>query len=115
MASKELIVLIVRDVGLRSALIARLSIEGESLVTLNGDPLNPVLDRIAPAPKILVIDTESLGDALQPLLDGEQWECIVILADRAAAMASHRVRMIDRRDALVAVAREFAHWRLAVS
>ena len=38
MASRELIVLIVRGDGLRSALIARLSLQGESLVTLDVSP-----------------------------------------------------------------------------
>src|SRR5438045_3065411 len=83
MASGELIVLIVRNDALRSALIARLSLQGESLVTLDVGPQDPVLDRIARAPKILVVDSESLGDQLSSLVDGGGWKRIIILADHA--------------------------------
>ncbi len=111
MASRELLVLIVRESALRSALIARLSLAGESIVTLTGDPGDPILDRIAPAPKILIVDSESLGDGLQLLLDSEKWARIIILADRAEEFAD-RVCVIDRRDALAAVGRDLTRWRL---
>ena len=114
MASGELIVLITRHDGLRSALIARLSLQGESLVTLDVSPRDPVLDRIARAPKILVVDSESLGDELPSLLDGGQWKRIIILADHAREGGTNEVRTIDRRDALVEVGRELALGRLSV-
>jgi hypothetical protein len=114
MGSRELIVLIVRSAGLRSALIARLSLQGESLVTLDVDPEDPVLDRIARAPKILVVDSESLGDRLPSLLDGGGWKRIIVLADRTRESGSNQVCTIDRREALVEVGRDLAHWRLPV-
>jgi len=107
MASREVIVLIVRNDALRSALIARLSLQGESLVTLDVDPQDPVLDRIARA-KILVLDSESLGDQLPSLLDGGQWKRIIILADHARASSSNQVCTIDRREAHIEVGRELA-------
>ena len=113
MASREVIVLIVRNDALRSALIARLSLQGESLVTLDVDPQDPVLDRIAHA-KILVLDSESLGDQLPSLLDGGQWKRIIILADRARENSSDRVSTIDRREAHIEVGRELALRRVPV-
>ena len=114
MASRELIVLIVRNDGLRSALIARLSLQGESLVTLDAGPQDPVLDRIARAPRILVVDSESLGDQLPSLLDGGEWKRIIVLADRARDSSSNQVCTIDRSEALVAVGRELALQRMPV-
>ena len=113
MASRQLLVLIARDVGLRSALIARLSLAGESLVTLIGDPGDPALDRIAPGPRILIVDLESLGDSLQLLLDHGSWAHIIILADRAERL-SDRACMVDRRVALAAVGRELTRWRASL-
>jgi len=115
MGSRELIVLIARNDGLRTALIARLSLQGESLVTAEVNPRDPMLDRIARAPRILVVDSESLGDELPSLLDGGQWQRIIILADRAREAGSGRVCTIDRRDALVEVERELALGRRVVS
>jgi hypothetical protein len=113
MASQEVIVLIVRNDALRSALIARLSLQGESLMTLDVDPQDPVLDRIARA-KILVLDSESLGDQLPSLLDGGQWKRIIVLADRAWESSSNEVCTIDRREAHIEVGRELALRRLPV-
>lgn len=114
MASRELLVLIARDSALRSALIARLSLAGESIVTLDGDFNEPVLDRIAPAPKILIVDSESLGDLLRPLLDSEKWARIIVLADRAEEFPADRVCTIDRREALAGVEHELKRWRLSL-
>jgi hypothetical protein len=114
MASRELLVLIVLDSALRSALIARLSLAGESIVTLDGDLNEPVLDRIAPAPKILIVDSESLGDLLRPLLDSEKWARIIVLADRVEGFLTDRVCRIDRREALTAVEHELKRWRLSL-
>ena len=113
MAARELLVLIVRDNGLHSALIARLSLAGESLLTLEGDPGDPLLDRVAPASKILIIDSESLGDALQSLLDSESWAHIIILADQIGQSSLGRVCMVDRREALAGVSRALDRLRLS--
>lgn len=114
MAARELLVLIVRDNGLHSALIARLTLAGESLLTLEGDPGDPALDRVAPASKILIIDSESLGDALQPVLDSERWAHIIILADHMEHPSPGRVCMVDRREAPAGVARALERWRLSL-
>ena len=116
MTSTELIVLIVRDHSLRSALIARLSLQGESLVTLDADPDDPLLHRAAPAPRILVIDGAALGDRLQPLIDSNNWRGIIVIAGSLdGAPAGDRLRMVHHERALADVVDTLADWRIPVS
>lgn len=111
-ASRELLVLIIADVGLRSSLIARLSLAGESLVTLDGDPADPLLDRIAPPPAILIVDAETVGQRLGSLSEGKRWLGIIVLAPEAAAVAgTDQVRIVDRRLALASITESLADWR----
>ena len=111
--STELIVLIVRDGGLRSALIAHLSLQGESLVTLDTYPEDPIIQRLAPPPRILVIDKPALGDRLQPLVDNNHWGGIIVLADEAEETAAgDRLSIIHQRRALVDVIETLARWRV---
>lgn len=115
MASTELIVLIMRDGGLRSALIARLSLQGESLVTLDTDPNGPLIQRVAPSPRILVIDKAALGDRLQALVDRDDWQGIILVDDEAEALTSDRLRIVRRAHALTDVLETLARWRRPVS
>lgn len=112
MASPELIVLIMRDGGLRSALIARLSLQGESLLTLDTDPDGLLINRVAPSPRILVIDKAALGDRLQALVDGALWQGIIVIDDEAEqAVAGDRLRIVRRARALTGVVETLASWR----
>ncbi len=112
MAPRELLVLIIEDVGLRSSLIARLSLAGESLVTLDGDPADPLLRRIAPSPAILIIDAETVGQRLEALSEGERWQGIIVLAPEAAELAgTDQVRIVDRRLALAGITETLDGWR----
>nr|WP_299906330.1 hypothetical protein [Sphingomonas bacterium] len=113
MASTELIVLIVGDSGLRSALIARLSLDGESLVTLEVDPEDPALERIAPSQSILVIDGSRLDGRLQVLAESGRWGGIIALADAAAETRMDRVSVLDRKSALVEIRETLRRWRAA--
>ncbi|MDB5703939.1 MAG: hypothetical protein JWN66_1055 [Sphingomonas bacterium] len=112
-ASTELIVLIVGDSGLRSALIARLSLDGESLVTLEVDPEDPALERIAPSQSILVIDGSRLDGRLQVLAESGRWGGIIALADAAAETRMDRVSVLDRKSALVEIRETLRRWRAA--
>jgi hypothetical protein len=112
-ASTELIVLIVGDSGLRSALIARLSLDGESLVTLEVDPEDPALERIAPSQSILVIDGGRLDGRLQVLAESGRWGGIIALADAAAETRMDRVSVLDRKSALVEIRETLRRWRAA--
>lgn len=116
MTSTELVVLIVRDHGLRSALIAHLSLQGENLVTLDADPDDPILHRAAPAPRFLVIDEAALGDRLEFLIDGDHWRGIIVIADSAGgAPAGDRLRRVHSGRALVEVVDTLANWRMPAS
>lgn len=111
-AQRELLVLIVEDVGLRSSLIARLSLAGESVVTLDGDPADPLLDRIAPPPAILIVDEETIGQRLEALSEGERWNGIIVLASEAVESAgTNQVRIVDRQLALAGITETLASWR----
>ena len=112
MAAKELIVLIVRDGGLRSALIARLSLQGESLVTLDADPEDPHVFRIAPAPRILVVDKGVLGDRLQAIAASSEWRGVVALAnDGEEPVAGDPLSIVRHSQALAGVAETLERWR----
>jgi hypothetical protein len=111
-APRELLVLIVEDVGLRSSLIARLSLAGESLVTLDGDPADPLLARIAPPPAILIIDAETVGQRLEALSEGGRWNGIIVLASEGSEpTGTDQVRIVDRRLALAGITETLASWR----
>jgi hypothetical protein len=110
--AKELIVLIVRDGGLRSALIARLSLQGESLVTLDADPEDPYVHRIAPAPRILVVDKGVLGDRLQTIAASSAWRGVVALAnDEEEPVAGDPLSIVRHSQALAGVAETLERWR----
>ena len=112
MAAKELIVLIVRDGGLRSALIARLSLQGESLVTLDADPEDPYVHRMAPAPRILVIDKGALGDRLERIAASSEWRGVIALAnDGEEPVASEPLSIVRHSQALAGVAETLERWR----
>lgn len=111
-APREVLVLIIKDVGLRSSLIARLSLAGESLVTLDGDPADPLLGRIAPPTAILIVDVETVGQQLRVLSESARWNGIIVLAPEAAEMAgTNQVQIIDRRRALTSITETLAQWR----
>jgi hypothetical protein len=111
-APEELLVLIIEDVGLRSSLIARLSLAEESLITFNGDPADPLLGRIAPPPAVLIVDTKTAGQQLQTLSEDERWNGIIVLATEAAETAgTDRVKIVDRLRALESITETLARWR----
>ncbi len=114
MTSKELLVLIVRDGGLRSALTARLSLQGESLVTPEADPEAPYTGRGAPAPGILVIDKATLGGRPQAVAASRHWRGVIALADDTEeGDAGDPLSIVRHGQALTGVAETLARWRLA--
>lgn len=120
MTTPELLVLIVPDGGLRGALIGRLSLLGESLVTLTEDPDETMLGRVTRVPSILIIDAETLRDRHEALHDSGAWHGIIVLADdsadpgEAAANArADRVHVLDRRRAIAEIPETLARWRMA--
>ena len=107
----DLLTLMVRDPGLRSALIGRLSLLGESILSLEGSFDEPAIRRHARPPVILIVDLESLDGRLDELLATRHWKGIIVLAETAAPFDNDRVRMIDSSDAPSRVVETLADWR----
>lgn len=107
----DLLTLMVRDPGLRSALIGRLSMLGESILSLEGSFDEPAIRRHARPPVILIVDLASLDGRLDELLATRHWKGIIILAEAAAPFDNDRVRMVDSRDAPSRVVETLADWR----
>ncbi|MGY4395714.1 hypothetical protein ACVWZA_000875 [Sphingomonas sp. UYAg733] len=107
----DLLTLMVRDLGLRSALIGRLSMLGESILSLEGSFDQPAIHRHARPPAILIIDLESIDGRLDELLETRQWKGIIIIAEAAAPSDNDHVRIIALRDALSRVVETLADWR----
>ncbi|QNA85345.1 hypothetical protein G4G27_16085 [Sphingomonas sp. So64.6b] len=107
----DLLTLMVRDPGLRSILIGRLSMLGESILSLEGSFDDPAIRRHARPPAILIIDLESLDGRLDELLATQHWKGIIILAETAAPLGNDRVRMIGSSEAPSHVVETLAGWR----
>jgi hypothetical protein len=113
-----LLVLIVRDVGLRSTLVARLSLAGGDLITAS-QPHDPVLERKRLRDAVMVIDEETI--AIQPagwietVLDDPRWRAIVVLTWQPAASdaGTNRPRLIhvERDNAAKAITALVHQWR----
>ncbi|WP_034161075.1 hypothetical protein [Sphingomonas sp. ERG5] len=110
-AKDDLLALVVRDLGLRSALIGRLSMLGESILSLEGSFEQPAIRRHARPPVILIIDLESLDGRLDELLATRHWKGIIIIAEAAAPLDNDQVRMVGLGDALSRVVETLADWR----
>lgn len=89
------IVLILGDSGLRGALIGRLSLQGESLISLPTGPPTPALANIARRRSLLVIDASAIADGVKAQCDSGPWEHILVLGDRPSdCESSPRVQFI---------------------
>jgi hypothetical protein len=111
LVKEDLLTLMVRDLGLRSALIGRLSMLGESILSLEGSIDQPAIRQHARPPVILIIDLESLDGRLDELLATRHWKGIIIIAETAAPSDNDQVRMVGLRDALSRVVETLADWR----
>jgi len=108
----ELLVLIVPDLGLRSALVGRLSLHGESLVTVPEIPGDAALDRLATTPATLIVDARSVGTTLSAMRRDPRWGGIIVLADRAAKTPpGKRFSIVERADAINRVSALLDGWR----
>jgi len=105
-------VLIVRDAGVRSALIARLSLQGESLVTLDADPEDSYVFHVAPAPRVLIADRALLGDRLEAILATDLWRGVIALADDGEQpVPGDPLSIVRQGEALAGVAETLERWR----
>jgi len=101
------IVLVVQDASLRSALIARLSIAGASLVTAR-DLNDPALRRGSARPAVLIVDEATIAEQLDAMLGEPRWHRVVVLT---ASTPSERASDADPR--LIHVQRDATAARIA--
>lgn len=96
MPSHEMLVLMIGDAGLRSALTARLSLDRRTLITLYGDADAATLDRIVGDPITLIIDGETFARRFAALDRCLRWTRVFVLANDAhPAHADPRIRTLD--------------------
>ena len=111
---RELLVIVIRDPALRSALVGELSLDGESLLTLNAPQLPRAIGPISPRPAILIADIDEPGDEFHELRMLYPWDLILVAHDRdEIADAGEPILVVERRDALTLIPAALASWRRA--
>lgn len=111
-----LVVLIIRNAGLRSSLSARLELAGVEVVSA-AEFRDPALERRLRARAVLVLDEEVVadeaGDWLAALRTEAQWSRIVVLVEAGDGPAGpdDRLVRIERRTAAAELARLLPQWR----
>ncbi|MES2096746.1 MAG: hypothetical protein V4459_08280 [Pseudomonadota bacterium] len=113
MTSVDLIVLMIAENGLRSALAARLTMQGENVLTLSHGLDDPELERLARHRAIMIADLAMLDDRLASILADSGWHRVVLLNGEAREEPGDRVIRLQRRDAVQQVAATLAKWRAA--
>jgi hypothetical protein len=112
-AATDLLVLIIRDSGLRSTLIGRLSLAGESLVTFDGEIDDPALARAVRRPAILITDAVAPSSPLLAPGEEDRWKGIIVLSEEPEGRNDAApVRVIDKRHAIAGVPALLADWRV---
>ena len=110
--TSEVVVLMLRDFGLRSALIGHLAIAGESVVTYDGDPRDLIAARAFPTPAFLVIDDVLAKGRKAFVFDPEMWSGVILLTDRCATPPSDvRARWIALENVPDQVIATLQEWR----
>ena len=117
MASETLLlVLILREAGLRSTLVARLSLAGADVLTAD-DFNDPRLARHKKRPLVLIAD-EAAVDAhsggCDGLLEDPRWQRLVVLSPGACpASDDPRLVRMPRADAAKTIAKLLPEWQAA--
>jgi hypothetical protein len=105
---EPLFTVIVRDVAVRSTLVARLAMNGANMCTGQGfDERRPVSPRNAEA--ILVTDQATIDThpgGVAALLGGSSWRRIMVLTSGSSTISDDpRLIYVERNDAVPAIAR----------
>jgi hypothetical protein len=119
LSDNVLLVLIIREAGLRSMLAARLSLVGADLVTAM-DIHDPAVQRNVRGPAVLVLDEDAVAGRSAEWLDAvvaePQWDHVVVLTGRSpAGAAGDRLVFLERATAPATLAALVAQWRDAES
>lgn len=114
--SDVLLILVLREAGLRSTLSARLSFAGADVITAQGLH-DPALTRGARRPAVLVLDEDAIASRsdewLEALVGDPHWHEVVVLAATASlppARAGGRLLYLDRATASTGLAAHLPRW-----
>lgn len=116
MPGKEiLLVLAVRELGLRSTLAARLSLVGADLITA-ADLHDPALERNVRHPAALILDEDAIAgrsdEWLDAVLEESRWRQVVVLTSSPCdARADPRLLYLERQSAPERIADLIPQWR----
>ncbi|MDF7776569.1 hypothetical protein P1X14_15035 [Sphingomonas sp. AOB5] len=109
-----LLVLIIHEAGLRSSLVAQLSLAGASIVTAK-DVDDPMLTRSVRKPSILVLDHEFVAAQqagwLDDVLAEPRWNRLVVLDGPADCPADPRCIALDGKNAAASIMASMPGWK----
>lgn len=109
---RELLVIVIRDPALRCALVGELSLEGESLLTLDAAQLSRAIEPISPRPAILITDVDGPADEFHGLRMLYPWDLILVTNDLGQIPhTGGPLLVVGRRDALTLIPAALANWR----
>jgi hypothetical protein len=111
MADFGLVVLIIAEPGLRSALAAQLTGLGENVMTLPHMPDDAAIARLARQDAVLIADKSTLeGRSPEGLVDAG-WRHVAVLNGESPNPQDSRLVRLRRADALAQVTAALAEWR----
>ena len=109
---KEVLVLIAADLALRSTLVGRLSMQGETVMTFEDAPQFLAARRPAPRPAVLIIEGIDAADYAR-VVAHHSWDLVLaVRPPAAAAPGSAAVVRLEHADALT-IPERLAEWRRA--
>lgn len=112
MTRSDILVLVIRDAGLRSMLSGRLSIEGELVMTYEGPYDARALARLARDPSILVTDDATVARRSAAPAAADPWiGRILIVARRTRSQVNDNLEIVDRATAARDIRLTLERWR----
>lgn len=111
-ATREILVLVIDDDGLRSMLSARLALEGELLATYDGSVDGEGPARLPQEPAILITDDTSVADAGGWFAEAENWGGrILVGAGGSSREGPGNFAIVDRASAVPQICTILQRWR----
>lgn len=109
---KEVLVLIAADIALRSVLVARLSLQGETVITFDDAVQFLAAKRAAPQPAVLIIEVSGPGEH-DRVFAHHPWDLILGLHPPGEATGDGAIVRLEHGDALTRIPEVLADWRRA--
>lgn len=110
---KEVLVLIAPDIELRSVLVGRLCLQGETVITFADAPQFLAAKPAAPQPAVLIFEMGGAEELARSVFAHQPWDLILaVQAPGEAAAPDGAIVPLDHGDALT-IPKVLADWRLA--